>query len=320
MADETAGQETHMAAPVFPYYLDEEMVMSFLATIEDGLSIVRKVSQTIEDVVSRDVEGEVGGRGIFPPFTGSAHGRAGRSRDSVSGEVLEYERHYPAIALFNVLREQLVKHRLVTSLAAEPNATLSVGDIVEFEGSVRKNPFMELSDIWNAYLEMRPYFDETVVTPALPSNQRRRNQNASQHTTVRAALAKPRNLDEERVGLILETARRGIEESGLLDVSVPIGHDTFRAAVLTLRVERNPAQAIAFSRGSRSRVIGKISGITEAAESILLYRRSSLEMFPIKLMASIIEPMRQIPELAIDLDDVAIDGPAIQVLPLAIFV
>lgn len=320
MTEAPQNQDAKLEAPVFPYYLDEEMVMSFLATIEDGLSIVQKVSQTIEDVVSRELEGEVGGRGIFPPFTASASGRAGRSRDSVSGEVLEYERHYPSIALFNLLREQLVKHNMVTSLTNNQNEALSVGDIVEFEGSIRKNPFVELNEIWNTYLEMRPYFEDASATTAQPNNQRGKSRSSSQQSTSRAALSKPRDLDEERVGVILEIATRGIEESRLLDVSVQIEHKVYESAVLTLRTERNPAQAVAFSRGSKCKVIGKISGITEAGESIRLYRRSSLEMFSTETMAPIIEPMRNLPELAIDLDNVAIEGPAIQILPLAIFV
>lgn len=324
MSHDSPEQHTSLSAPVFPYYLDEEMVMSFLATIEGGLSIVQKVSQTVENTEHRDKAGEIEvGGGFLSTFKASAKGGIGRSSNEISSESWEYERQYPIISLFNLLREQLFTLGISKSIVNDPSIPLSVGDIVEFEGSVQKNPFVELADILDTYFRMRPIFEKIGAIDRIPNAQpfsSGRHRGTQGKQTVQSGTANGGTVEEQAVKGIADEAAKGIAESGLLDVSIETGHDTFEKAVLTLRVERDPAQAIAFSRGSKCKVIGKITGLTEADEIIPLYRRSGLRMFPTSAMVELFQPLKNLSGVVMDFDDVAISGPAIQVLPLAIFV
>lgn len=299
--------------PVFPYYLDEEMVMSFLATIDDGLSIVRKVSQTIEDSENGQVNGETEAGINWLPFKIGAKVGAGISSGTIKGEQWESERQYPTISLFNLLRQQLFRHGIVKSIDVDADVTLGVGDIVEFTGSLRKNPILELKEVWEAYRIMRPTFVNTTSdSTGISRSNEKRSGSKSPDITL--------SPDEKRVETILSIGSKGIDDAGLLDVRIQTGHSVFENAVLTLRMERDPAQAIAFSRDSKCKVIGKITGITSDGNYIPLYRRSGLSLFPLDMMEAIFAPLRNLPGLTLDLDDVAVRGPAIQILPLAIFV
>lgn len=310
---ETEGQRV-TETPVFPYYLDEEMVMSFLATIDDGLSIVRKVSQTLEDTEQGHLEGEVRAGISWLPFNFGGHVGSGMNSGRVSGEHWEAERQYPLISLFNLLRKMLFEKGVAKSIDGNVADPVEIGDVIEFSGSLRRNPIFELNDVWKTYQRLKPTFEQISGENEKGSTKVRsdRRKNLSPVTEI--------NPQEKALKSILDVGVEGATSSGLLDVRASIGHEVFKDVVLTLRMERDPAQAIAFSQGSRCRVIGKVTGITPEGGYIPLFRRSGLELFPIETIGQLFAPFNNLPTTAIDLDDVAVKGPVIQVLPLAVFV
>ncbi len=315
--DDNEGQPA--TTPYFPYYIDEDMVTSFLATVEGGLSIAEKVSQTIATAKQRNLSGAVGVSANVPFIAkGDGSGTAGRSSESASEEIWEIERHHTLISLFNLLRDQLLDHGIVRSMRDDPEAHVEVGDIVEFDGSIRNNAFAELKELWETYLLMRPVLDNAgVAEKATPTRRSSKNPQIPKHTRKPS---KPASQEEEMVQLIVDMSSKGLESSGLLDVHIDTGHRVYSSVVLTLRAEHAPAQSIAFSNGSKCTVIGKITGISDEDTAIKMYRRSGLRFFPIDLMEEVFKPLYDLPNLEVDLDMVGVPGPAIQVLPLAIFV
>ncbi|MGB3306069.1 MAG: hypothetical protein WBA63_07775 [Thermomicrobiales bacterium] len=305
-------KQTVTETPVFPYYLDEEMVMSFLATIDDGLSIVRTVSQTLEDSESGRLEGEVKTSVGWFPFNLGARAGSGVDTGRVSGEHWEAERQYPLISLFNLLRQRLFELDIAKAIDEAAADSIEIGDIVEFSGSLQRNPIIELGDIWSAYKKMKPAFGLEHSTGNIEKNQGRRRSSQGKSPAIPP--------EERAVEMILDVGVEGTKNSGLMDVRVPTGHDTYKDAVLTLRMDRNPAQAIAFSQGSKCKVIGKVTGITPVGEEIPLFRRSGLEVFPINTLEEIFGTLNNVEGVEINLDAVSVKGPAIQILPLAVFV
>lgn len=318
MSDQRQSYSTK-GAPVFPYYIDEEMVTSFLATIEGGLSIVEKVSQTFGSAHQGSVEGGINASGGIPLF-GHARvsGNAGRKSESTSGEQWEFERQHTMISLLNLLRQLLLERSIAKVVAANSSMELEIGDIVEFQGSLHENPFVELKQFWETYLKMRPLIPDAEVQQAATSTQR--GNRSSQKSQSKNNSAKPISEEDKMIQTIVDMSSQGIEESGLLDVHIETDHSVYEHAVLTLRLDSSPAKSLAYSKGSRCTVIGKITGIAEEEAPILMYRRSGLRYFNLQIFEDAFRPLRNIDELNIDFGELAVPAPAIQVLPLAIFV
>lgn len=305
--------------PVFPYYIDEEMTTSFLATIEGGISTAERISQTIGTSKLGNLEGEAEASGSVPLFgKARARGSIGRSSGVTTGEQWEWERQHTLISSFNVLRDQLYERGFVKSILQDPSVGLKIGDIVEFEGSIRENPFLELKELFETYFKMKPFLENqgTNQRPATGGRHTQKSQQANRGSKAGQSITA-----EEAMGkAMVDLGATSFEETGLLDIHVATGHNTLSSAVVTLRADQRPSQSIAYSKGSRCTVIGKVTGHVEEGETIKMYRRSGLRMFPSSTFVGIIESMSQLPGLEIDLGQVAISGPAIQVLPLAIFV
>lgn len=319
MSDQGQSYSTTKGAPVFPYYIDEEMTTSFLATIEGGISTAERISQTIGTSKLGNVEGEAEASGSVPLIgKARARGSAGRSSGITTGEQWEWERQHTLISSFNVLRDLLVEKGFVKSIILDSDVELEVGDIVEFEGSIHENPFLELKEVIETYFKIKPFLENQVETAAPPANGRnaRKSQQANRGSRADSLIT-----DEEALAkAMVDLGATSFEETGLLDIHIETGHRLLSDAVVTLRSDQQPNQSIAYSKGSRCTVIGKVTGKVGDGETIKMYRRSGLRIFPPSTLEDIVQTMSQTPGLEFDLGQVAIGGPAIQVLPLAIFV
>lgn len=121
-------------------YLDTSALLDMLATIEDGFTLVERVTSGQSSGLSseRSVAGEISSPGILNFFKVGLSGKLGRTKTEGANESSEAELTHTYGSLLNRLRRYLVVDNLVDS--GSPS-TYEVGSFVEFTGVVRPNPF-----------------------------------------------------------------------------------------------------------------------------------------------------------------------------------
>lgn len=121
-------------------YLDTSALLDMLATIEDGFTLVERVTSGQSSGLSseRSVAGEISSPGILNFFKVGLSGKLGRTKTEGANESSEAELTHTYGSLLNRLRRYLVADNLVDS--GSPS-TYEVGSFVEFTGVVRPNPF-----------------------------------------------------------------------------------------------------------------------------------------------------------------------------------
>lgn len=103
----------------------------------------------------------------------------------------------------------------------------------------------------------------------------------------------------------------------LQDMVVSLDSPACNSAIVTLRQTSNIEEASAHFLGSRCVVLGKVSGQIEADTSIPLYRRSILAVMGEEVTRPFFASLAQ---FDVDLANLSVEGPAVQILPVAIYV
>lgn len=136
-------------------YLDTRALLDLLAMIEDGFTLVERVTSGQSSGLSseRSVAGEISSPGILNLFKVGLSGKLGRTKTEGSNESSEAELTHTYGSLLNRLRRYLVTDNLVVSGSTSAGSTYEVGSFVEFTGVVRPNPFAasfeQLPDGWS---------------------------------------------------------------------------------------------------------------------------------------------------------------------------
>lgn len=322
-----AGFVTQLAHPV---YLDTEMLVSFLASLEDGVSYSSEVAERYS--AGSDREGEGAGKVSLPSLatllglTLSAEGRYKRRSSNEEGVESKFVREHTAASLFNRLRLRLADTPggLTSISAPEQFSDISDRGLVELEGEIIGNPLKQVLDLLSA---IGPYFGLEIDQPDTETQ-------GSQQTSKRAAkrsgsgsgrvpqLATLPDQGSADVTLqdLLRILKREVERSPILDLLLENSEGV--KAVLTVSRSLLSPEVEAYLIGGRFRAIGKPSAVIEAGKSISLLRRTVFGFGGRQLADTMFGDFnKSVEESGINMSLAAavIDGPAIQILPLAIY-
>ena len=120
---------------------------------------------------------------------------------------------------------------------------------------------------------------------------------------------------------LLRVLKREVERSSVLDLLME-GSDRVKA-VLTVSRELLTPEVEAYLIGGRFNVIGKVSAIVDGSQSINLIRRTVFgfggRQLADQMFGDFNRSMAESGGIDLSLAQTVIDGPAIQVLPLAIY-
>ena len=163
---------------IIPVYINEKIVLDMLAIVEDGFSLVSKINYTEDNANS--AKGEIAanmstdsilGKFLKIDFSPKASGEI----DQNTTNNVQTEKVHTNVSLLSKFRKYLIEHDLLkTGLKFEE---LSIGDFIEINGELQKNPSLE-------------YFDRVVdvlelVNAIMPSAElgNKNNRNYSAATT-----------------------------------------------------------------------------------------------------------------------------------------
>jgi hypothetical protein len=287
-----------------PVYLNQRLVFDLLAMLQGGLSTVTAVSHTTNS--SNDIKREAGASfGLSEAFSSllkvDLSGKRITSGATAIAEATSEERvHTPASLLYQ-LRNKL--HEIEAISAISSDKPVKAGDFIEFEASLFKNPLLEAIDSMSRLMEIAILFDDTPKQtgkgkPMQASNENKKIKDQMDHFSANLKAGNTIDLITSEFGNGL-TAVVTLEKSSLND---PLMSDLV---------------------DGKFRVLGKvIRTIPDAQESISLVRNNALSNLPQHMLANLgsifgalgSEHGFSVPEVRWE-----IEGPAVQVLPIAIY-
>lgn len=124
-----------------PIYLNQKIVFDLLASINNGLAQVTKLktSSNVDKGISGGLESELGNKNIFTLLGVNLKGKL------ESGKNQEQEKIHTPASLFNCLKGELFKQKIVKKVNSEKEfKDLQSGDFVEVNGLIKLNPLVKI--------------------------------------------------------------------------------------------------------------------------------------------------------------------------------
>ena len=287
---------------IVPVYINEKIVLDMLAIMEDGFSTVSQVNYTEhkESNASQKMEAGVStsasilSKLLKINFTGelSHTGNSGENENIVKEKV------HTNVSLLSKFRSYLVSEKILKSNFDVTQ--MKVGDFIEVEGELQKNPLIHYLDICLDVFRMADILSEK---PTLGNKTQAKNQQQQ---------------DQEIVKQIKSFADE-LKHSGTIDF---ILSDEEGTAVLSVQEQYLSNDNISEILGGRFKVLGKVISICkDESENIDLLRKTTLSILPEEMLAEIFSKLEEnkldkfnFPELK-----TKIAGPAVIVIPVAIY-
>lgn len=308
-----------------PIYLDVPMMLSFLAHLEGGVSVSESEKTTATGARERYLKARGGIRAkLFAIGDANFEGEGSQqSRDETQTES-QTERHHTEASLFNLLYDYLTEDGKAVRVD-DPSqlAELQSGQLVEFSGEFLGNPIENVLAFFDAFL---PYIeeDEPARSEPAPKAQTKAQKSRSGNPAVKASAqqqaqqpAAEENSSEEGIRILRRMSQ---------DMKFAPVHDLlFRTekeleAVVTVASLYYSATTTEHLRAGEFRVIGKVTRVMGEGQSVNLLRRTVLGVAGPAVANDVLGSVTNSDDFNLEVPNAIVSGPAIQVLPMAIFI
>jgi hypothetical protein len=313
-------------------YLDVPMLISFLATLEGGVSYSSEVAEVAQRATKSTVEGSSEAK--LPGLTSllglslSLSGKLQRDNEQSQSVESKFIRQHTAASLFNSLRHRLYVDSSVQRVRTARDLTSIVsGSIVEVSGSINESPLQRLVDfVKNIF----PFVEEHVQAelkklPTMKRNQRDRlspDERAALEQMESGVAAIKAQLEGNKQTLkMIELIEQDLKSSPLSDFVVQ-GEGV--AGFLSAHREFLTDDLTAGVLGGTFKVLGKVTAVDPAADAQApVVRRGAMGAVSESVIDSMLDSMRNSAEesgIRLNLPEGQLRGPYVQLIPLAIFV
>ena len=169
-------EETSKVDLLHPVYLDASMLISFLATLDDGVSFSSEVAQ--KRMQAGKSNAQIDGSAKLPSIASllgldlSASGKYSRDKSEDNTTESKFVRQHTAASLFNRLRTLLVEEGIVSIANQDSDLNLiAPGSMLEITGALDQTPLKKIADLFSA---MWPFIqDGQPELPPVPHANRR---------------------------------------------------------------------------------------------------------------------------------------------------
>lgn len=287
-----------------PVYLNQRLVFDLLAMLRGGISTVTAITRTTSE--SKEDQQKISvGFGLSEAFSTllKIDLSGGKTRSDVEGKVgtTSEERVHTPASLFYELRSILVEKELLKEVSTEDPPR--PGDFVEFEGVLKRNPIVETLDSFAELMKIAETFEEE---PRQSGKGRKTNQ-PSENVKIRLQMT---SLSESL------KAGRTID---LTADSLRTGH----TAVITVETSFLNDPMMSDLVDGQFKVIGKVvKSVENDTESISLLRKTALSKMPSSLLSQMLGSLSALSSeqgFSVPKMEWEVNGPAIQILPIAIY-
>jgi len=287
---------------LYPIYLDVQMMVSFVAATEGGYALENAVKQaqaTTEDIKGA-VAGEVGLSGLLSNLAKAGINSSANLEDQrVHSNESQIVLKHTEASLFMGLRNKLYsRHRIVSLDECEQSQWDALqlspfSDLVELSGYISRSPINEIARLGERFLSFGPQ-GTTGNTP----NGGQQDQNAA----------------------IIQSINKDLESSPLSDVLLRHEGKWKKDAVIDLSTKILPLIEQDRLLCGRIVVLGKVTRILKQQETINLCRRSILGYAAQKVLTEMISSFENTPGINIKLAPYEVKYPAVEIIPMAIYV
>lgn len=288
---------------IVPVYLNQKLVFDLLAMLQEGISTVTTVTESSSNKNS-DAERVSAGFGLSEAFSTllkiDLSGSKEKTAGSEESNTLSQERVHTPASLFFQLRNLLLEKGYLKETEDElPKA----GEFVEFEGFLKRNPIVETIDSLAEMMDIAEAFEDKPQ----PKKGNRNSGDQSEYKRIRQQMV--RFSDALKAGSTID----------LSSISLKGGY----TAVVTVETGFLNDPLMSDLVDGQFKIIGKvIKSVSDSSESINLLRKTALSKMPSDTMLQAMTHLSSLgseqgfglPELKME-----VDGPAIQVLPIAIY-
>lgn len=301
-----ADQPSLISKFPMPIYLNQKYVFDMLAMMEGGFSQLEtiKTTQSEQEDKTRRMSGDIGVTNAFS-FLGISLGgeRSTKAQTGGEQEVTTEKVHTPN-SLFARLRERLHTHELGL---VETSHFLEVtsGEFVECKVTLRKNPLIDALSSLKSFFELSLVFEDKQQ----PSKGKIQNQ--------------PRNAGNSALAQ-MQALLNQLNAEGTFDLIGTVIHDEYLQMVLTM--DRSFLSDLTLSDlvDGEYTVLGKVTKVIleDSDDTINLLRKTSLGRLQGEFLDKLVNSFEGMDRVGFDLPKIVtrIEGPVIQVIPIAVFI
>lgn len=276
-----------------PVYLDEQIVMDLIATIDDRFSEF----YTIETTKNKGIGTEVNANGqgkvlkLFKAKMDLSH-----SRENTNGTKKQESKVQTVVSMFHNLKQYLNQNGFIE----KNNKEFKNGDFIELQGEFSINPLIDLLNTFSNFFEMSGVINKAA--------------NTSKAKNKRTEALKDMQIESQIKGLI-----KVFETDGKIDVICHSGDKTF---IIPSKKEFFTDGKGDVIRTGNFRMLGKIVKICSEKENISLLRDTKIGKIKSSILDTAIESFNN-PEIknVVDFEPVVTNyDNAILVYPIAIYI
>ena len=284
---------------IHPIYFDVPMLVSFAAALQGGLSFNSEITKEQGSTSSnnRSNTAKLGVSNLFSSLFEAS--LAADSADSKKDETVQMRREsksHTEASVAILLYDQLTKSDdyLVYPKTLEDIQSIHPGSLIEVPGVIRKNAIDTVIDYADA-VSILSRLDTTKV----------QNKKKSQNDPVNNLRSA---LDEDRKRTPISNVH--------LECSEPEGLQV----LLTLRTENLRDLTLSELHKNSVRVVGKVTRLINEGEVVSSFENYGMSLMEPNMLRELFSEIESTKEMVADFSPVEITGPAVQVLPLMIFV
>lgn len=282
-----------------PIYLNQKIVFDLLASINNGLAQVTRLTTTsnVQGDIQGGLELELGNKNIFTLLGVNLKGKIA----SGNNQQQEQEKVHTPASLFNCLKSELFKEKVVKKVTNEKEFDSVVsGDFVEVSGTIKLNPLVKVLDSMVSMMEL---------AMAMQSDGTGKN-------------AKKENIENKKIIGQIDAFKNSLQLNGMVDLICETqGTFSFSTVIPVYKnffFNENMNEIV----DGKFKIIGKVTKIGKNDETIDLLRNTGFTLFKKSMFEDMLKAFDSGEDEDLNIGDIqtSISSPALLVLPIAIYV
>lgn len=290
-----------------PIYLNQQIVFDSLAVFDDGfshLSTIRTASGETESSKS-GIGASIGVSNVFALLGISFSGERGKEKGKQEQVEVSQEKVHTPTSLFAKLRIKLQEQDLLKYIeTSEGFEKIENGDFVEFKAVLRKNPIVDTIEGFKQIMGVATLFDDKSSTEKV---QQKGSRPKSQNQVIM----------QQMDGML-----NALSQSNSVELVGELVSNPEIQAVLTTKLDFFTSGGATEIIDGEFRILGKVIRIIRSDESINLLRKTTFGRFDPKMLNQFSSSFEGIENAGLNFPEfiTEIEAPALQVIPIAIFI
>lgn len=299
---------------VIPIYLDVNALLDLLASVENGFAVAEKITSrsATADAKESSIGTEFGIANILSLLKIGLAGSLSKKQLAESGTERSLERYHTYGSLLYRLRSDLIEMSLLKPFAQGPHdwTKVKASDFIEVQGVFRPNPLVDSFSTMERLMDLVLLSGPAQPQGPIPSKAERKQ-----------ATRETKEFDNTRK--FLSGIRSSLEQADIRIFIVDLADSSGYKAVVSLFNEYLRDRSMTELTRGEFRLLGKISrNIPGEAEGVDLLRGTAFGGLSDTILTEVLAGFGQAKAQGLNIPDVEtkIRGPALQVIPIAIYV